>query len=272
MGNSQSYSVYWSSLQTHIRDFSEMNVSEQQFIVTNTASYKTYYITRRMLHSQHLFLATDDHAAKVMLKLFVLPCYDEVKKLHIFLKRIQGQLAVPGVVKILDFFFTYDKGKWVFVVVEEFIRGLSMESWLQNLNSEPLSVPIDFAVCAFYSIVKRVQEAHAKGLVLKSISAENIIFEKIELSSEALLPGDASFYSRKSSISQLTPESPEACPQPMESVISSWEGEPYIVKLTPYRAPTAKILNPYIPPEGLTNRQTFDIWCCGVLLLCVSCT
>jgi serine/threonine protein kinase len=248
-----------------------MNVSGQQFVVTNTTSYKIYYIRRRILHSQHQFLATDDHNAEVLLKLFVLPCYDEVKRLHFILKRIQGQLTEPGVVKIIDFFFTYDKGKWVFVVVEEFIRGLSMECWLQNLNTDPLNVPIDFAVCAFYSIVKTVQEAHAKGVVLKSISASNVIFEKLAPLSGAPT-GDSSFYSRMSSISQQTVDSAEARPQPSEAVVSSWESEPYIMKITPYRAPSAKILSPYIPPEGQTEHQAFDIWCCGVLLLCVSCT
>jgi serine/threonine protein kinase len=246
MGNGQAYADYWSKLQRHMRDSAEVDISDQNFTVTNTQSYKTYYVTKRLLHSSLLFLATDESDAQVFLKIYELDSFEEVKKLHIYLKQVQEKLSDTRLVKVLDYFFTYEKGDWVFVVVEELVVGFTLENWLEYLSSDlipskvPASIPPDRAVCAFFDIVKRVHEAHEKGFVLTTISTTNIMLERTKTFEQ--------------------------------DAVLNWEGESYVMKVAPYKVPGGKIPNQFVPPEGLTNRPAYDIWCCGVVLLCVSAT
>lgn len=243
MGNAQAYADYWNKLQTHMCDSTEMNVAEHNFIITNTHSYKTYYIYKRLLHSQLLFLATDDSAAQVFLKIYELTSFDEVKKLNAYLRQVKEHLCQSGLVRVLDFFFTFDKNRWVFVVVEELIKGFTLESWLLYMSSDliaskvQVNIPADRAVCAFYEIVKRVNEAHEKDLVLTTITTTNIMFGRFtQKTDHALIESD---------------------------------GEAYIMKIAPYKIPGSKIPLQYVPPEGISNRKAYDIWGCGIALLSV---
>mmetsp|Transcript_2130 Transcript_2130/g.5273 ORF Transcript_2130/g.5273 Transcript_2130/m.5273 type:complete len:937 (-) Transcript_2130:3789-6599(-) len=241
MGNVQAYADYWNKLQNHMRDSNEVSVTEHNFIITNTHSYKTYYVNKRLMHSQLLFIATDDAADQVFLKIYELTSFEEVKKLNMYLKQVKEKLCETGLVKVLDYFFTFDKSRWVFVVVEEFIKGFTLESWLTYLSSDliaskvKITIPADRAVSAFYEVIKRVKEAHDKGLVLTTITTTNVMLERThKLSEDALL---------------------------------IWQDEAYIMKVAPYKIPGTKIPHQYVPPEGLTCRESYDIWCCGIVLL-----
>lgn len=244
MGNALAYSDYWNKLQICVRDSMEVSIAEQNLVITNTHSYRTYYVKRRLIHSQLLYLATDDTAQQVFLKIYDMQSYEEVRKLHFYLSQVKEKLSEAGLVKVLDFFFTHEKHKWIFVVVEEFIRGFTLENWLEYLSSDLIAtsinvkIPVDRAVCFFYDIVKLVKESHERGLVLTTISTTNVMLERTD---------------------KVT-----------EHTLLEWDGEAYVMKVAPYKVPGTKIPLQYVPPEGLSNRRPYDVWCCGIVLLSVS--
>lgn len=244
MGNAIDYVNYWSQLQEDIRSYHEVCVVEGNFTVTSPRSYKTYYIQKRLIYSQLLFIAIDEESTKVLLKIVTLPSYVEVKSLALYMRKVKDHLSNAGFVKVLDFFFTLEKNKWVFVIVEEFIEGFTLENWLQDLSSDLIAskanvlIPADFAVCAFYDMIGQIQQAHDKGIVLTSISTSNIMLERISATDDP--------------------------------AVLVFEGVAYVTKVAPRKVRTCKVRHQYVPPEGITDRPTYDIWCCGIVLLCVS--
>lgn len=243
MGNVHAYADYWSKLQHDTRQDRELNIIDRCFTITNTHSYRTYYVTKRLKHSQLLFLATNDAGEEVFVKIFEMTAYEEVRQLNLYLKEIKDKLTEEGLVKVLDYFFTLEKHKWVFVIVEECVNGVTLESWLQDLSSgvyassNRVDIPADHAVTTFYDVVRQVKEAHEKGLVLTTITTTNVMLERTsQISSEAMLIcGD----------------------------------EAYVMKVAPYKVPGSRVPKQYLPPEGLSNRESYDIWCCGIVLLSV---